>query len=204
MPVNGDAEIQARSLDEHWQGLEAPRIAPARPGAVSIWVRPLLKLAGRVTGGPPPNIFATLAKNPKLFASWVVFGARLMPRGKLARVDTELVILRVAYNNRCRYEWDHHVRIGKRSGLTDAEIDRVAAGPAAAEWSEHRRALLAACDEMHAQRLISDATWSALAIELSEQQMIELTMLIGHYSMLAAAIATLGVQPEATDPAHRR
>ena len=91
-------------------------------------LRPLLAIAGRVTGGPPPHIFSTLARHPKLFVSWLVFAGRLMPRGRLPRAETELVILRVAWNCANRYEWDHHVRIGRRAGLSDADIERVPEG----------------------------------------------------------------------------
>jgi AhpD family alkylhydroperoxidase len=188
--------------DSHWDGLAKPRVPPARPSELNPLVRPIVWISGRVTGGKPPNIITTLARHPKLFVSWLRFGGRLMPRGRLPRRETELVILRVAWNNRCRYEWDHHVRIGKRAGLTEAEIERVSDGPAAEGWSERERAILTACDETHEARRISDETWAALAADLDEKDLIELTMLIGHYEMLAMALGSLGVQPEATDPAH--
>ena len=183
--------------DNHWRGLDAPRIPPAQLREVNPLLRPLLAIAGRVTGGPPPHIFATLARHPKLFVSWLVFAGRLMPRGRLPRAETELVILRVAWNCANRYEWDHHVRIGRRAGLSEADIERVPEGPAAADWSERRRALLAAADEIHGEGRISDATWEELRSELDERQLIELPMLIGHYEMVAATISSLGIQPEA-------
>jgi alkylhydroperoxidase family enzyme len=182
--------------DNHWRGLEAPRIPPAQVREVNPLLRPLLAIAGRVTGGPPPHIFSTLARHPKLFVSWLVFAGRLMPRGRLPRAETELVILRVAWNCANRYEWDHHVRIGRRAGLTEADIERVPEGPAA-DWSERRRALLAAADEIHGEGRISDSTWAELRAELDERQLIELPMLIGHYEMVAATISSLGIQPEA-------
>jgi len=183
--------------DSHWRGLDAPRIPPVSMSQVNPLLRPFLAIAGRVTGGPPPHIFSTLARHPKLFVSWLIFAGRLMPRGRLPRAETELVILRVAWNCANRYEWDHHVRIGRRAGLTDADIERVPEGPAAGGWSERRRALLTATDEIHNDGRISDDTWSALRRELDERQLIELPMLIGHYEMVAATIASLGIQPEA-------
>jgi AhpD family alkylhydroperoxidase len=190
-------------IDEsHWTEPASPRVPPAQRSELHPLMRPLVALAARAVGGKPPNIFTTLARHPKLFVSWLIFGARLMPRGRLPRADTELVILRVAWNNRCRYEWDHHVRLGKRAGLTDAQIDRIAAGPEAEGWSDHQRALLQACDEMQAHRRIADPTWATLAAELDRPNQIEVTMLISHYEMLAMTIGTLGIQPEATDPAH--
>src|SRR3954447_17047625 len=40
----------------------------------------------------PPNLSATLARNRALFRRWVMCAAALMPRGKLPRAGTELVI----------------------------------------------------------------------------------------------------------------
>ena len=183
--------------DSHWRGLDVPRIPPAETGQVNPLLRPFLAIAGRVTGGPPPHIFSTLARHPSLFVSWLVFAGRLMPRGRLPRDETELVILRVAWNCANRYEWDHHVRIGRRAGLTDADIERVPAGPGAEGWTPRRAALLTAADEIHADGRIGDETWSALRPELDDRELIELTMLIGHYEMVAATISSLGIQPEA-------
>ena len=183
--------------DSHWRGLDAPRIPPAEIRQVNPLLRPFLTIAGRVTGGPPPHIFSTLARHPSLFVSWLVFAGRLMPRGRLPRDETELVILRVAWNCANRYEWDHHVRIGRRAGLTDADIERVPDGPGAEGWTPRRAALLTAADEIHADGRIGEETWSALRPELDDRELIELTMLIGHYEMVAATISSLGIQPEA-------
>ncbi len=50
-----------------------------------------------------------------------------MPGGKLPRIDTELVILRVAAVRGSDYEFDHHTLLGRRAGLADADIERVRA-----------------------------------------------------------------------------
>jgi alkylhydroperoxidase family enzyme len=47
-----------------------------------------------------------------LFRRWLWFAGALMPGGRLPRDETELVILRVAHNTDCDYEWGHHERIG--------------------------------------------------------------------------------------------
>ena len=184
-----------------WHGLDKPRIEPAKISELALPLRPIALAVGRATGGQPPRIITTLAKHGRLFFAWSLFGARLMPRGRLPRTDTELVILRVAWNNGSMYEWNHHVRIGKQVKLTDADIQRVKDGPDADGWTDRQSALLRACDEMHADRIVSDETWAALTPHLDEKNLIELCMLIGHYEMLAMAIASLGIQPESPEPA---
>ncbi len=64
-------------------------------------------------------------------------------------------------------------------------------------WSAADALLLRAADELHDHRMLSDATWQALAYELSDVQRIELCMLVGHYEMLAMTLNTLRVEPDA-------
>ena len=124
-----------------------------------------------------------------------------MPRGTLPRADTELVILRVAHNCGCEYEWRHHERIGPAVGLSEAEVTRVRAGAQASGWSPRQAALLRAADELHGRRELSDELWSELGEHFSDVELIELCMLIGHYEMLAMTLNSLRVQPDTFRPA---
>jgi alkylhydroperoxidase family enzyme len=180
----------------HWRELSEPRVGPLTEEEMNAVSRTLAKGAGKVVGGPPPNIFLTLGRNPRLFGAWLAFASQLMPRGGLPRRDTELVILRVAWNTRTRYEWDHHVRLGREAGLSLAEIERVPEGPGAEGWTERQAALLGATDELHAEGRLGEDAWSALASHLDEKLMIEFCFLVGHYEMLAMTISSLGIQPE--------
>jgi AhpD family alkylhydroperoxidase len=120
-----------------------------------------------------------------------------MPRGTLPRADTELVILRVAHNCGCEYEWGHHERIAQSAGLTAEQVQRVRDGASAGGWEPHRALLLRAADELHADRQISDDLWAQLRPLFSDQELIELCMLVGHYEMLAMTLNTLRVQADA-------
>jgi AhpD family alkylhydroperoxidase len=179
------------------QGAPQPRIGPGNRRQIGLVNSGIAWVLGRATGGPPPNVFTTLARHRGLFRRWLWFAGALMPGGKLPRRDTELVILRVANNTGCDYEWRHHERLGRRAGLSEEEIARIRSGPEAAYWSEPERTLLAAADEMHAQGRVGDELWARLAAQLDETRLIELCMLIGHYEMLAMTLNTLGVEPEA-------
>jgi AhpD family alkylhydroperoxidase len=106
------------------------------------------------------------------------------------------VILRVAHLRDCRYEYDHHVRLGRRAGLSDADLARVVDGAQAAGWSPREQAILQATDELVATNDIADETWSRLTAALDTRELIELVLLVGHYGMLATAIRTLRIQPD--------
>lgn len=173
-----------------------PRIAPGSRRQIGLVNAGIARAAGRVTGGGAPNIFTTLGRHRRLLRRWLWFAGSLMPGGKLPRADTELVILRVAHNAGCEYEWGHHERIAQRVGLTADEVARVREGAAAPGWSPRQGLLLEAADAMHADGEIGDELWGRLAAELSEVELIELCMLIGHYEMLAMTLKSLRVAPD--------
>ncbi|MFE0102423.1 carboxymuconolactone decarboxylase family protein [Streptomyces sp. NPDC059009] len=141
------------------------------------------------------RIFSTLARHPELFQVWLPFGVKLTG-GELPAADRELLILRAAHNCASPYEWGHHARTAERVGLSAAEIARIADGPDAPGWSERQALLLRAADELHTAARISEGTWRGLAQLLTEQQLIELPMLVGHYHLIAFTLNSLGVQPE--------
>jgi AhpD family alkylhydroperoxidase len=174
----------------------APRIPPGTRhdiGMVNAGIARVLGVAARTN---PPNLFTTLARHRRLFRRWLWFAGALMPGGKLPRADTELVILRVAHNCDCEYEWRHHVRLGARAGLDRAAIDRVRTGADAPEWGPRERLLLRAADELHADRVVSDPTWKELSGAFTDVELIELCMLVGHYEMLAMTLNSLRVTPD--------
>jgi AhpD family alkylhydroperoxidase len=176
--------------------MSAARVAPGGRREVGVFAWGVSRVAGRVGGTTPPNLFLTLGRHRKLFRGWLRFAGRLMPGGRLPRRDTELVILRVAHLRSCSYEFDHHVRLGRRAGLGAAEIERVVEGPDAAGWSPREHALLAAVDRLHHDQDLDDAAWSSVRNHLDEREAIELCMLVGHYEMLATVIAALRIQPD--------
>jgi AhpD family alkylhydroperoxidase len=175
---------------------KGPRIAPGDRRRLGWLNFCIAKLAGLVTRDKPPHIFTTLGRHRGLFRRWLWFAGALMPGGKLPREETELVILRVAHNTDCGYEWGHHERLGRRAGLSDEEISRVREGALAHGWSERRALLLRAADAMHADGKIGDELWGGLSQILDEVRLIELCMLIGHYEMLAMTLNSLQVEPD--------
>jgi AhpD family alkylhydroperoxidase len=180
----------------------APRVPPGsrRDLGTPAWL--ITRIVGRRAGTEPPALFRVLGRHRRLFRGWLHFAGRLMPGGLLPRRETELVILRVAHLRGCRYEFDHHVRLGARAGVTAADVTRlVEQGPGGDGWSPRERVILAAVDALQAERDLDDAAWGRLREHLDDRESIELIMLVGHYDMLATAIAALRIPP---DPSRRR
>ncbi len=176
--------------------MTGPRISPLPPDQ---WDDRLRRLLEASPGGTeePMHIFATLARNPELFRRWIGFGGALL-YGQLPRRLCELVILRTAYRFDGRYEWAQHVEMGTAAGVTPPEI--VALGGDvdvdSVPWDALERAVIQAVDDTKDAGAVSDTTWATLSSSLSESELIELLMLIGHYLMLTFVLRSIGTEVE--------
>ena len=171
-----------------------PRILPLAPEQFTDEVRRAIEATGQIRPQPGtgsaaaaaevPEIFRTMVRHPELYTLHAQM-ARLFFRGALSPRDRELTILRVGWLCQAPFEWGEHVPIAKGVGLSGEEIERVTRGSAAPGWSDHDRAILRAVEELRADAMISDATWSVLAGDLDDRQLIELVMLVGQYETVA-------------------
>jgi 4-carboxymuconolactone decarboxylase len=135
---------------------------------------------------PPSNVLGLLARHPALARAFLTFNAHLLTASTLPPRLRELAILRVAWRRRCQYEWAQHVRIARRAGVTGEEIGQARSGAATL--------VNRAVAELEEGACLSEATYQALAAELSDQQLMDLVFTIGTYALLAMAFNTFGVQ----------
>jgi alkylhydroperoxidase family enzyme len=173
-----------------------PRIPPLEEAQWPERARELLErgLGGSSTRLGENNIFTTLCRHEELFRAWMRLGSYLLTRGVLDPRVRELLILRTACNCGSSYEWGQHVRISEAIGMSREQIMRIAHGSGAAGLSSEEEALLRAADELHEHASISEQTWQRLAAFNDERALIEITMLVGHYHMVAFALNSLEVE----------
>jgi 4-carboxymuconolactone decarboxylase len=141
------------------------------------------------------SIWATLAHHEDALRRFLVFGNHVLGKNTLPLRSRELMILRIAARSGAAYEWDQHVRIARRAGLTDDEILRGATG----RWSgldQVDQVLLEATDSLLDHRGVDDDLWLRLRAHLTVQQIIDVLYTVGQYLTIATVINTLGVQTE--------
>ena len=105
-----------------------------------------------------------------------------------------MLILRTAWLSRGDYVWGRHNVTGQGAGLTEDEIRRITAGPDAPGWSDFDALLLRAADELHTSRFISEGTWNGLADRYTQDQLVEVVLIVWNYTQLTMFQNTLGVQ----------
>lgn len=153
-------------------------------------VAPILERQGVVF-----NVIRTMMHNMPLFNSFNVLGRHIMSDSSLDARVRELLIMRVAWNAQCEYQWGQHVRMSDPD-LTPADHERIKAGADAEGWTELESALISATDELQSDSMISDATWAVLNRHLDTPQIQDAIFTVGHYNMVAMGLNSCGVQRE--------
>ena len=174
--------------------LAEPRVRPLPESEWDDERREVLEPMRR--NGQVYNIFATLARHPKLLKRWLVFGSHILAKSTLPARDREIVILRTGWLCKAEYEWGHHVAIARDIGLGQDEIDRIKQGAESGGWATLESNLIKAVDELHADAIVTDTTWKFLADHYNTEQLIDLIFTIGQYHMVSMALNSLGIQLE--------
>ena len=172
--------------------LTSPRIPPLTDDALSPAQAEVLA-PFRASGRPVLNIFRTFAHAPEALTAFLAWGSYVLSKkNALPPREREIVILRTGYLCRSGYEWTQHVEIGLRAGLTDGDIEALKSDDA--NWPPADAALIAACDDLHRDQCVSDATWAALKERYSDKQCMDVIFTAGQYTQVSMMLNSFGVQ----------
>jgi hypothetical protein len=158
------------------------RLKPGDDCCAGLWIRPRQAFLDRIMppGVPPLVLFTTLARDARLFERFR--GGGLLDKGHLTLRQREIVIDRVTAQCRSEYEWGVHERVG----LDNAMQRSLALDSDDPCWSSAERALIRACDELHATADLSDEAWGDLRRHLTEMAVVEVVMLAGFYRTVSS------------------
>jgi alkylhydroperoxidase family enzyme len=144
------------------------------------------------------NIFRALANSPDGARAFHGVGQFIRFKSKLDPRLRELAILMVGYVSRSPYEWSHHVEIGKRFGVTDADIralvDEAEGRPSRLE--PLAKTVLKAAAEMTRDLAVSDATFAELRGSLDNERTVDLVITIAFYNAVVRVLASLQIDVE--------
>lgn len=146
----------------------------------------------------PLNIFRISALAERNFEPMMRLGGTILNRQQLAGNLRELAILRVARLSNAEYEWVQHVPIAEMVGCTKEQITALDRGDAtAACFDEKERAVLAFTDEVVRDTRPSDDALAKLKAHCPDREVMELTIAIGFYMLMARIMEVSGIEVEA-------
>ncbi len=170
--------------------MTSPRLPPLLDSELPEALRPVL-------AAWPYRLHRTLAHSPETLLKWMPWAEHILLSNRLPAREREILILRVAWNARCAYEWGMHAMVARRVGMTEADIAAVVEGPACPHWSPAEAALLRAADELMATNRVSDPTWAVLAAQHPPAALVDLLWLAGQFVTIAWLLNGLAIAPEA-------
>ncbi len=150
---------------------------------------------------PPLNIFRMLSGSPALFQPMMTLFSAYLSGGKLEDMIREIVILRVGHLQKCAYELHQHERVARTLNMEDAWIAALSPEQDLSVFPDKERMTIHYVDEVVANMSPSDATFAAAQAYYSDEELIELTAVIGIYMMVCRLIETFEIDIEDT-PIH--
>lgn len=145
--------------------------------------------------GTPGDYWTTLALVPDILkmSSDALF-ALLQPGRKLEPRFRELAILRTAITGDCKFEYSQHVKVARAVGIPDVKLNAVKSWATSEHFDQADRAVMAAADELIGRNLVEDATFAALKRHFSDEQIVELFMVIATYRMHGLLVRALHLE----------
>jgi 4-carboxymuconolactone decarboxylase len=137
--------------------------------------------------------FGVLLHHPVLGERVADVGELLRFKGVLPGAVRELAIVATAREHQAAVEWVAHVPIGLKEGMSVEAAEAVRLGRPTAGLSETERLVIDTVRELFASHTLSDATYAQVEKAFGLQGLIELTVLVGYYSLLGYVLNTLQV-----------
>lgn len=137
--------------------------------------------------------FNALLSAAELGQSVQAVGAALRFSGKLSDRIRELCICLVAAELDSDYEWYAHSRVAVTVGVTTAELHELAAGTLPESLAPAETAALVLALALVRGSRVSSTVYSAALTHYGAPGVVELTVLIGYYRLLAGLLAVADV-----------
>jgi alkylhydroperoxidase family enzyme len=164
--------------------------------ATSDDVKDLAERISTQRGGSLPNLFKMLLHSPNVAQGWFDFLSAIRKETILDSRTREFVILYVAILLRAAYPINDHIPIALKEGITRDEIDQLASWRSSNLYDRRDKALLAYVEESSQDVQVTDDVFEMLRQEYNDREIVELTVLIGAYHLVARFLEALKIDLE--------
>jgi 4-carboxymuconolactone decarboxylase len=180
--------------------LSERRLRPLRPDELDAEQRAvydaLADPPGRVGLDPDGSLqgpFDAMLRAPRSGAALQAVGAALRYGGVLPERVRELATLQVAAHHRSEFEWHAHAPIAVAAGLPEALVAAVRIGARVEPDDPAERAAAVVVTQLLERGDVDDEAWAGAVGQLGAAGAVELTTLVGYYSLLAMQMRVLRV-----------
>ena len=144
-----------------------------------------------ITNGPRGCVrgpFAALLHHPEITEHVQAMGINLRFNGILPGRLRELAILTTAHYWNAEYEWNSHLPIAKKEGLSSAVINAIDKNQPPEFLNDDEKIIHRFCWELHEKHTVSNVTYDATNAILGHDGTVELTVLSGYYTIISMTL----------------
>ncbi len=171
--------------------LPVPRREALEPAQQVVWDRIASGARGGV-GGP----FTALITSAELCSRVEQLGVFIRYDCSVPMRLREIAILCVGQHWKAEYEWYAHAPIAAQQGVPEAVIQAIGSGAGSIPLdAEGDRVVVGFVRELLRTGQVGDAAYAATKALLGEKGTVELTGLVGYYSLLAMQLNVFQVSP---------
>jgi alkylhydroperoxidase family enzyme len=164
-----------------------PSLPYADRSAVAADVRQALE------GLPDLNLFRMVSHAETAFVPWLRYGGTLLTSLALDPLEREFAILRVAGLMGSEYEWVQHADIAVHVGASEEQVQAIERGELdSALFDARQQALL-----QFTTAVVERQAPGSLADTHTPREVVELLLVIGHYTAIALLLEATGVETDA-------
>jgi len=131
------------------------------------------------------NLYLMLLNSPPVARGWLNLLTAVRQQCKLAGRIRELVIVRIAIINGADYEYDSHVPIALKEGVSQQQLEGLREWQKSKAFDAADRAVLAYTDSMTKEVHVPDDVFDALRPHFDARELTELTATIAAYNLVS-------------------
>ena len=161
------------------------RLPPLDPAQ---WSDDQRRCAEEIIDGPRGALispFVPLLRSPELCTHAQRLGEYLRYRSAIGLRLSELAILVTARHWDQQVEWSIHAPIAAREGIAAAAVEAIAEGRRPAFTRDDEQVVFDVSRQLLEDKRVDDPTWAAARAQLGEQGVVDLTGIVGYYTLLS-------------------
>ena len=150
----------------------------------------IISLAGGIKKGFMTVFDVLLYIGGRLFA-YITFFINIYARSKIQTEDKETLVARIAWRTGCRYEFVHHAEQLEKKHLSTETMTNVCVEDTSLIVDDKARLLATVADDMLDNYQVPREHLEKLREYYPDKLIVEITLFIGHYMMVAGFNNTL-------------
>jgi 4-carboxymuconolactone decarboxylase len=164
----------------------------------SLWTAQQRQCADEIIAGPRRALispFVPLLRSPELCTHAQRMGEYLRYRSAIGLRLSELAILVTASQWDQQVEWAIHAPIAAREGIAQSAIQAIALRQSPVFVLDDERLVYDVSRQLLHDKRVDDATWASAVACFGEQGVMDLTGIVGYYSMLSMVMNAAQTPP---------